>query len=426
MKKILRMTAALTLSAAASAHAAAVNGTVTNKTTNKPAAGDKVTLVDPSAGMADAASTVTDTAGQFRLQTPGNASYLIRVEHQGGTYFIAAPQGGSPADITVYDVGEKVDGVGIDADMLLIEAGRGTLRVRERYLVRNLSSPPRTQFSDKTFEIVLPDGAQLDEAAATRPGGLGTRTHLIPLAQTGHYTFNVPIQPDQGEKETLFEVQYHFVYNGRHALAARPQMMADNVVVYTAKGIEFAPQGGSRFQATQEDPKVETHVVRNVHPGEEISFTVSGEGEMPVDATGSAMQPASSPGGGRPGGGIGTPIASPDPLTGSKSWLLGGFAVLLAGIAFFVLRRRADGEISTNRTPVAEVFPLSDVMENPRATVQLPPTIQVERQGSLLETLKEELFALEQDKIAGLLSAEEYAQAKAGLQAVLKRVLNVK
>lgn len=171
MKTISCLAAALALGATLNAYAATVKGIVTDRTTNKPVAGDKVVLVDVSAGMADAANSVTDAAGRYTLRAPGTGSYLVRVDHQGGTYFIAAPQDDASADITVYDVAAKVDGVGIDADMLLIEAGRGTLRVRERYLVRNISSPPRTQFSENTFEVVLPDGAELDEAAATRPGG---------------------------------------------------------------------------------------------------------------------------------------------------------------------------------------------------------------------------------------------------------------
>lgn len=171
------------------AHGSTISGTVTNKTTNKPSAGDQIVLVDVSAGMSEAATATTDSSGVYSIQAPGQGPYLIRVDHQGGTYFIAAPQGGALADITVYDVAAKVDGVGIDADMLLIEAGGGTLRVKERYLVRNTSLPPRAQFSSNTFEIAIPEDAELDEASATRPGGLGTRTHPVALGQKGTLHF---------------------------------------------------------------------------------------------------------------------------------------------------------------------------------------------------------------------------------------------
>src|SRR5579863_8598692 len=114
-------TICLLLTMAASAWAATVKGTVTNKTTGKPSSGDSVVLVDVGAGMADAATATTDGHGQYTMQTPGSGPYLIRVTHQGATYFIAAPQGGASGDLTVYDVAAKVDGVSIDADMLLVE-----------------------------------------------------------------------------------------------------------------------------------------------------------------------------------------------------------------------------------------------------------------------------------------------------------------
>jgi len=424
MRKITRTALILPMAMAAGAYASNISGIVINKTTNRPSAGDKIVLVDLGSGMADAATAVTNPAGQYTLQAPGSGPYLIRVDHQGGTYFIAAPQGDAPADITVYDVAAKVDGVGVDADMLLIETSGGNLRVRERYLVRNVSSPPRTQFSQNSFEVVLPEGAELDEAAATRPGGLGTRTHLVPLAQKGHYTFNVPIQPDQGEKETLFEVQYHFAYSGRHTLILHRVMPADHVVVYTAKGIEFSAKAGSPFKAAQEDPRVETHVVTNVRAEDDIAFTVSGEGQMTADASGPTMQLSGvAAGQGRPGGGIGAPIGSPAPLTGSKSWLLGGSAVLLLGAAFVFLRRRIEPSITGDAPPQTAAGPDNGPHDILSARSGLPVALQSEKPGTLLETLKEELFDLEKDKISGQVSSGEYEQIKSGLEAVLKRTL---
>src|SRR5258708_6427714 len=124
------------------AHAAAVTGTVSNKTTGKPSAGDSVVLIDVGAGMSEVTTVTTDGKGHYSLQSPGTGAYLIRVTHQGANYFIAAPQGDVPGDVTVYDVGAKVEGVAVDADMLLVEAASGSLRVQERYLIRNTSLPP--------------------------------------------------------------------------------------------------------------------------------------------------------------------------------------------------------------------------------------------------------------------------------------------
>jgi hypothetical protein len=243
--KIPHSAVAVFLVLASATYGATVTGTVTNKTFNKPSAGDTVALIDVGAGMSEAASATTNASGQYSIEAPGMGPYLIRVNHQGGTYFIAAPQGGGSGDVTVYDVAAKLDGVSIDANMFLVEAAGNMLRIHERYLVRNTSLPPRAQFSDNTFEIAIPQGAEIDSASATRPGGLATITRLVPLGRKGHYTFNIPIQPNQGEKETLFEVQYHLPYSGKYTLTPQPQIAADNVVVYLPQGIDFKGSKGA-------------------------------------------------------------------------------------------------------------------------------------------------------------------------------------
>jgi hypothetical protein len=44
----------------------------------------------------------------------------------------------------------------------------------------------------------------------------------------------------------------------------------------------------------------------------------------------------------------------------------------------------------------------------------------------LLSILKDELFAIESEKLSGTLSASEYAEIKTGLEAVLRRALSRK
>ena len=423
------------------AQAAQVSGNVTNKTTGKPSAGDTVVLVDVGAGMSEAATATTDAKGHYSMNGPGAGPYLVRATHQGGTYFIAAPQGGASGDIGVYDVAAKVDGVAIDADMLLAEAAAGTLRVQERYLVRNTSLPPKAQLSSNTFEIVLPPDAVLEGASATRPGGMATNTRPVPLSQKQHYTFNIPIQPNQGEKETLFEVEYHIPYSGKYTFTPQPQMPTDNVVVYLPKGMSFSAGQGTTFQSVQEDPRVQTYVAKNVHPGQSVSYTVSGEGQMPREAQNSAPgQPAdggmgeaaqgdaSAPG--RPGGGIGNPIGTPDPLTKYKWWILAGLALLLAAAAAFLLRKQSG--LATAGVPLSapeaafEARPQQAFAASARPSTGKPAAYAAPvstGNATILNILKDELFNLESEKLSGTISAAEYAEVKAGLEALLKRAL---
>jgi hypothetical protein len=169
IKILLRAAIASFLFAGALAQAAQVTGTVTNKTTGKPASGDAVALVEPMAGMAEVAHAKVDAAGRYSLDRANNAPALVKVTHQGADFFADVPQDGAVREISVYDVAAKVDGVSIEADVLEIETDNGQLRVIERYFVHNTSMPPRTQWSQKSFEIVLPEDAVVASAEGQRP-----------------------------------------------------------------------------------------------------------------------------------------------------------------------------------------------------------------------------------------------------------------
>jgi hypothetical protein len=410
---IFRTVAMSLLLAGSLAQAATITGTVTDKTTGKPAAGDNVVLVDVQAGMNEAAKATTDAHGHYTLAEPGSGPYLVRVTHQGAGYFIAAPQGGGPGDITVYDVAAKVDGVGIDEDVIgVVETTGGQLRVVERYAVHNASSPPRTQWTPHTFEIVLPDGAVVDSVSGQRPGGLATTVKLDPDGPKGHYSFNFPIQPDDADKGTLFQIEYELPYSGKITFHPQVSIPARTVWVMMPKSMTFAAGAGSNFQSAPQDPSFQTYVARNALPGKALEFTISGSGSLPRDdQSGQSGQPASDMGGqeagapgAQPGGGIGTPINTPDPLSKYKGWILGGLALLMVVTAAFLLRKPA--AVAALDAGVAQAI--------------APPA---DKNAALLNALKEELFALESEKIAGTLSPDEYAKVKAALETVLKRAL---
>lgn len=73
--------------------AESITGIVTNKTTNKPAAGDDVVLIRLAQGMQEAARTKTDSHGNFTLNVPDNGMHLVRVTHDKAEYFRPAPPG---------------------------------------------------------------------------------------------------------------------------------------------------------------------------------------------------------------------------------------------------------------------------------------------------------------------------------------------
>jgi hypothetical protein len=418
------------LFAGALAHAANVTGTVTDKTTNKPASGDAVTLLEPMSGMSEVGHAATDSQGRYSLSLPGAMPYLIRVMHQGAEYFIAAPQGGGNGDISVYDVAAKVDGVTISEHVTGIETDNGQLRVVERYDIHNSSSPPRTQWSKQSFEVILPDDAVIGDASAQRPGAssLPTSVKLNPDGPSGHYSFDFPIQPDEAGKGTLFQVQYELPYSSAkysfHSLVTLP---ADTVWVVLPKEMAFTAGSGSKFESSPQDPSVQTFLARNVAPGKALEFSVSGTGSFARDdqngqggqGDGGNGPQAGAPGSG-PGGGLGEPINTPDPLSKYRWWILGGLALLLAAAAAFLLRKPPTAGAAEASSSGLTAEPGTSRASSTPGIIGTSPAA---KNAALLNALKEELFALESEKIAGILAPNEYAEQKAALEVVLKRAL---
>jgi hypothetical protein len=404
---------------AAVAQAASVSGTVTNKTTGKPSAGDLVELVDVQAGMSAVATAKSDGKGRYSLNEPGSGPYLVRVTHQGAGYFIAAPQGNGPGDIGVYDASPDAKPISIEADVLQMEAQNDQLIVSEHWFVHNTSSPKETKTGE--FQFVLPSEAVLDMAESTRPSPMSMPTIAQPKSLgNGRYSLSVPIEPDQGDKNTIFEIQYHLPYKGKFTFHSQVTMPVDNFAVQLPKSMELKGEGSS-FQPVQAQQQIAIYLMKNAVPGTPVVFTVTGSGTMPREEQpqGGGPQAGAAPAGGQPGGGIGEPIQAPDPLSKYKWWILGGLALLLAAAAAFLLRKPAGNTGAA--LPVVEPAYTPVVAQAARPAA--PP---VSKGEALLNALKEELFSLESERISGTISAAEYAAQKAALETVLKRALNQK
>jgi hypothetical protein len=419
IKTLLHAAAATFLFAGALAQAAQLTGTVTDKTTGKPAAGDAVVLVEPMTGMTEVAHTTVDASGHYSLNRPTNAPALVKVTHQGAEFFADAPQSGAVPDIAVYDVAPKVDGVFIEADVMELESENGQLHMLERYFVHNTSMPPRTQWSQKSFEVILPAEAVIESAQGQRPstGSLPTTLKLQPDGPKGHYAFNFPIQPDEGDKDTLFSISYTIPYSGSFTFHPQESLSTQSVGVLLPKSIKFTAGSGSAFTAINQDPNIQTFVAKNAVPGKALEFTVSGTGSMPREDQGTQAggQEAGAPNG-QPGGGIGEPINTPDPLSKYKWWILGGLALVFVAAAGFLLRKPSG-------TPGVAVAGTGTAVAATPVYSAAAPTSPAAKNGALLAALKEELFALESDKLTGAVTQAEYAETKAALETVLKRAL---
>jgi hypothetical protein len=443
-----------------------ITGSVTNGTTGKPSAGDDVALIKISqGGMEDAGSTKTDAQGHFAFSNVAqDGPHLVRVEHEGVNYHKMVPPGRTTADMQVFEaVKTKLDGIEA-ATELGFQAQSGTLQMFQVYAINNASKPPRTLASERTFEVAIPDGAQIDDVSTQAPNGQPLSASLAPVpGKKGVYSLDYPLRP--GTTQIRFE--YHMPYSGSARIDPGIRIPVKHLVVAYPSAMQLAPADARTFNATPSgDTRLTTQMAVNVAPGAQMAFTISGTGAFPDDAGsqgGDQSASAGAMGGGandaRPGGGLGAPIDAPDPLTKYRWPILGALGVvLMAGAAFVASRQNQPlpapaaavssatvAALSTNSisaSPQEESGPKAVPINTPAKSAKAGANGDViasangngngtnrtvargNRETVLLEAMKEELFQLEMDFTQGRITEAEYQQTKAGLQAALRRAVS--
>jgi len=422
------------LSLALASAAQTLTGIVTNGTTNKPAAGDEVILINIANGMDVAGSTKADSNGKFSFKlTGGPEPHLIRAVHQGVTYHQMAPPGVKSADIQVYDVAPKVTGLSVTADVLRFQADSGTMQGVRLFVVDNASSPATTQMNDHNFEFYLPPGAKIEQLQARAPNGQPISAEAVPQSEKNRYAIAFPLRPG----ETQFQLEFTLPYSGEIKIDPKPLYSAQHLVIVLPQTMQFTAANPPSFESmhdpSQGDSTVE--VARETKPGQSLSFTLKGNGvitESPGEtASGAAgqqdQQQPQSQGrdnrslDNRPGGGLGAPIDAPDPLQQYRWYILGGFAVLLA-IGGWVVTNRQPATSAATPGVASSDYGAAARPTTPTTTASAAST-PVAKSAMLLEALKEELFQLEVEKKQGKIAPEDYEKAKAALDQTLERAL---
>jgi hypothetical protein len=378
-----------------------LKGVVQNSTTNKPSAGDDVTLKRIGNGMEDVAKTKTNAKGEFTFNVPAaQQPYIVWVQHQGVTYTQAGLPGGMPVAVRVFDSSTSVKELSIPEHAMALQTSPDgtTLSGEEFYTVSNQSAPPRTLAGQHTLEFYLPEGAKINESSV-QTGKTQLKTAVVPTGEKNKFAFVFPIRPGQ----TQFHIIYTVPYSGKLEINPRSDLKTNALMVVAPNSIKFAAGDSSIYQNTP-NPQYKTvnfYVAKNVTAQQKVSFEISGTGEMPREPE----QTASNGGGGRgepagPGGGLGVPNERPDPLHSGQWLFLGVLSLFLAAGAVFVYTSN----------------------QNVAATAG-GPAVPQDRSAMLMEAMKEEVFQLESDRLQGKINPQDYQVAKAAMDKTLQRAV---
>jgi hypothetical protein len=421
------------------AAAQTLTGTVKNATTGKPAVGDDVVLLKLGQGMEEGGRTKTDASGHFSFKLDdAQAPHLIRAIHQDVTYHRMAPPGTTSVELDVYDVGKKIDGIIVVADILRIQAAQGQIEVVREFGVQNTSKPPRTQMNERNLEFYIPNGAQIiaDSATATTEGGNPVKSAPVPEGEKNRYSFIFPLRPGL----TRFEVAYQLPYSGSANIDPKSIYPLEHFVVMTPKSMQFTPavaSAGFKLVNYPQEPDAAVQVASNTATSQNLAFKISGEGTLETQqqeggaqsSNGGEEQSSPPPNAGgqaqaRPGGGLGPPIDAPDPLQKYRWWILGGFAaVLIIGGVYVASRQQSVARALARQRPGSSASSEEDEYGDAEVLPSQPVRSPARAGSMLMEGIKEELFQLEVERKQGLISQADYEKAKSALDQTLDRAL---
>jgi hypothetical protein len=408
--------------ATAASGAQTLTGTVTNATTQKPAAGDEVVLLDFSGGLREVARTRSDSNGRFVFKLDnGKPPGMLQVIHQGANYSKVVAPHPSSLQLQVYDASRTVKGIDVTADVTRLRVVGDSLQAVRVFVVKNDSAPPQTQMSEHNFEFYLPEGAHIDHSMARSEGEQPARTVPLPQKQKNLYALPFPLRPG----ETQFQVQFHMPYSGTVTINPKPVYPVNNMVVMLPNKMHFTAGPGAAFQAMSDPGQndVIVQVASNTRVGQPLTFTLSDQGALAETKaenvetltsanavnTGTTVRESQAAAVATP------PTAAPDPSGKSQWYVLGGLFVLLAAATISIARRS-----TKRRTPLLVRPELRDnVGSSPGASGP------ADAGKSSFRDLKEQLFLLEVEHKQKRISQPEYEKALAALQQNLGHAISL-
>jgi hypothetical protein len=410
--------------------AGTVTGTVTNGTSNKPAAGVQMILIQLQGGMQPVDNTKTDANGHYQFTNPGiggQMPMLIRAVYHDVFYHQPVAQGKTTADITVYEPTSQPGSVSVTTHVVILQPSGTDLLVGEEFSVENKTQPPMTYSVDTgSFLFQLPEGATLNEVAAAGASGMPVVQSTIEKGKNLRaiaYAFR--------PGENVVRISYKLPYPGNQTkLRVVSPYLAARLVIAMPPTVQIAGDGLAAA-APEQGFNIFTH--DSIAANAPFSFLVSGTAPPPQQGG------ASDGSGGSPstGGEVGPPSAADNtqnpsvnsrldqsgaeaPTTAattmparldSLKWILVvGFAALFS-LGFIFLWRRPQ------MSPAAATAAATVAAPAPAATALAEADTHV--RGSLDE-LKDTLFRLELRRQAGTVSDAEYARERQRIEQLLR------
>ena len=279
MKSILLLLLALSATLPLTA---AIDGTLTNGTTNKPQPGITVTLVKPGqGGMKTLGTTTTDASGKFLFTTdqPGGGPQLLQANYKGINYnkLITPNVPTTNVQLPVFESTGSPTVARVAQHMLVMEPNTSQFAVSETVIVQNDSNTTYNNEQLGALRFYLPAAANGQvRVSAQGPGGMPLPRPAEKTEETDTYQVNFPLKPG----ESQFEISYVLVAGSPLTFHGRvvnvKGMPASPLRLIAPAGVSVA---GKDVQMIGTEPKTQA-TIYNVTARDLFSVDVTGVGSL--------------------------------------------------------------------------------------------------------------------------------------------------
>jgi hypothetical protein len=417
--------------------AGTVHGTVKNGTSGKPAPGVPVMLIQLQGGMQPVANTQSDAQGQFTFDNPnlGAQPMLIRAVYRGINFHQPVPPGKSDVEVAVYEQTKDPKSVAVTTRVVFFQPNGTTLIVGEEYSLQNDTKPPQAYFkADGNFEFSVPEGAQLQQIAASGPAGMPVVQAPIDKSK-GNFAIAYAFRP--GENTVRYSYEIPYPNNTAAVKIPASPYAARRLLVVAPPSVQIAGEG---LQPGGQEQGMAIYGRENLAANATVAVNVSGTAPPP-GANGAPDQGQGGQSGQEGQGASGSANIQqvPGRLDVLKWPLVAGFVGIFAVGAILLARKPVAVTVTPSEsaaepeTAVTKSSPAVRAKKIPAAAAQSDapatastssPTPSIENVNAAvaasLEYLKEQLFRLELRHQAGTIPDEEYASERARAEKVLR------
>jgi hypothetical protein len=259
--------ACATLLCLVSIASAAIDGTVTNRTTGKPQPGATITLYKITQNGPESLESVkSDATGKFSISQNPPGPRLLQSAYDGVTYARMLPPGAPSTGLSldVYNSSKKPESSEVTQHMVFLEPNAGKLTVDEMFVWKNAGKITFNDPDGGTLRFYAPTDSKGIQVNCTAPGGMPIRSAPRPAGQPDVFKIDCPVKPG----ETTIEVNYALPFNspgtfdGKTFFKGGPtSLIAPEGVQLKGEGLEVRPPPpqfkGSIYQTTAPAYKVE-------------------------------------------------------------------------------------------------------------------------------------------------------------------------